>query len=194
MALATVKVQNWDKTITTIPTHKLTSESFKNWRGMREAGCRRIKRSINLDISSIRFLTDGEIDRYEHSEPLIGSADGPTEWLRLGRGSQTFTGRRDSELSAPYQRRRVSQLSPHPPEAPPDIMNEMPLVVRQLPPERHGLPLEIYVFSRETSWEKYESIQGNIISSALAVLPQFDLRAFQEPTDSFVRPLDQVSR
>nr|NIN13053.1 mechanosensitive ion channel [Gemmatimonadales bacterium] len=151
VALPTVKVQNWDKTITTIPTYKLISESFRNWRGMREAGCRRIKRSINLDISSIRFLTDGEIDRYEHSAPLIGSADGPPggyDWVPAVNPSpvaETTRGfNRPTNVDA-FRSYLITQLRRHP-----DIMNEMPLVVRQLPPERHGLPLEIYVFSRET--------------------------------------------
>ncbi len=190
MALATVKVQNWDKTIATIPTYKLTSESFRNWRGMEEAGRRRIKRSINLDISSIRFLTDEEVERYDRSQPLMGATSSPGARSAEATGDRTAVSDpsgfpRPTNLDA-YRRYLLTQLRQHP-----DVATDMPMVVRQLPPERHGLPLEIYLFSRETKWERFESIQDSLIGFALAVLPDFDLRPFQDPTDFTVRSLDR---
>lgn len=194
MALATVKVQNWDKTITTIPTHRLTSESFKNWRGMKEAGSRRIKRSINLDISSIRFLTDEEAERYAHTEPLVdylsAERDSPAESDGADRPTELVTGdpHRSTNVDALHDY-LIAHLIRHP-----DLATDtMPFLVRQLPPGPHGLPLEIYVFSRGTRWKDYEAIQGNIVGHVLAVLPQFDLRAFQEPTDSTIRSLSAAS-
>jgi len=185
MALATVKVQNWDKTITTIPTHKLTSESFKNWRGMKEAGNRRIKRSINLDISTIRFLTDEETERYSRSEPLVDHStvkrEDPLKTTAAGAAPELVTGNahRPTNVDALHD-----YLIAHLKRNPDLATDTMPFLVRQLSPGPHGLPLEIYAFSNETRWEKYEAIQDSIVGHALAVLPQFDLRAFQESTDS----------
>lgn len=159
IALTTVKVQNWDKTITSIPTYRLTSESFKNWRGVEELGLRRIKRAVNIDISSIHFVSVDE-DRTN----LDSLTDHLLEWLR----------------------------------AKPDLETEkMPLTVRQLQPGHHGLPLEIYAFTRLTDWQAYEALQSDIISHTVAVLARFGLRPFQEPTDSAIRsigPEDEQSR
>ena len=194
MALATVKVQNWDKTITTIPTFKLTSESFKNWRGMKEAGSRRIKRSINLDISSIRFLTDEEIEQYLRSDPLVdhpaAEREGPeSDTAHVPPELVTGDTHRPTNVDALHNY-LITHLKRHP-----DLATDtMPFLVRQLPPGAHGLPLEVYVFSRGTRWEKYEAIQGNVVGHVLAVLPQFDLRAFQVPSDSTVRSLSEITR
>lgn len=190
MALATVKVQNWDKTITTIPTYKLTSESFKNWRGMKEAGSRRIKRSINLDISTIRFLTSEEVERYAHSQPLVDHpATKPEEPAEFNAADTPLVGVTEDPLRPTNVDALHDYLVAHLRGHPDLATDTLPFLVRQLPSEPYGLPLEIYVFSRETRWEKYEEIQGSIFSHVLAVLPQFDLRAFQEPTDSTVRSL-----
>jgi miniconductance mechanosensitive channel len=193
MALVTVKVQNWDKTITTIPTYKLTSESFKNWRGMNEAGARRIQRSINLDISSIRFLTDEEVARYALSRPA-GADKGGKRAKTAAENAEHIA----SAGAANGQTRftNVDALRSHlitylngRPELATDTM---PFVIRQLAPGPQGLPLEIYVFCRETEWEKYEAIQGEIIGHALAMLPQFGLRAFTEPTDQAIRSVSEA--
>jgi miniconductance mechanosensitive channel len=152
IALTTVKVQNWDKTITSIPTYRLTSEAFKNWRGVEELGLRRIKRAVNIDISSIHFMSVDE-DRTN----LDSLTDHLLEWLRAKPELETV---------------------------------RMPLLVRQLPPVHHGLPLEIYAFTRLTDWEAYEALQSDIVSHTIAVLDRFGLRPFQEPTDSAMRAIN----
>lgn len=165
MALATVKVQNWDNTITTLPTHRLTSGPVKNWRGMADAGSRRIQFSIRLDISSIRFVQN-QAGGSENS-----SLDPPTAEV---------CGETNIEALQHYL---VTYLEQHK-----DLETDTaPVMVRQLPPGPNGLPLEVYVFCRETDWATFEAIQGEIISHALASLPRFGLRAFQHPTDAAVR-------
>ncbi len=181
MALATVKVENWDKTITTIPTHRLTSESFKNWRGIKEAGCWRIKRSINLDLSSIRFLTEVEAVRLRTHDPHRVRLDHIDADTAL-RGPRKLT-----NLDA-FQRYVVAYLERHPGLA----TSTMPCLVRQLPPGPQGLPVEIYVFALGTNWRRYESIQGEIIGHVLAAVDQFDLRLFQAPADATVKSLAQT--
>ena len=189
VALATVKVENWDKTTTTIPTYKLTSESFKNWRGMEEAGARRIKRSINLDMSSIRFLTDEEVERDSHSKMLIDHPGTKHEEPNELDVPHFSPDERLTNVDALH-----SYLIAHL-RCDPDLATEtMPFLVRQLPPGRHGWPLEIYVFFRGTRWEEYEVVQGRAVGHVLAVLPHFDLRAFQEPADSTIRSLSRLTR
>ncbi|MDH3247851.1 MAG: mechanosensitive ion channel family protein [Acidimicrobiia bacterium] len=151
IALTTVKVQNWDKTVTSIPTYRLTSEAFKNWRSVEELGLRRIKRSINLDISSIHF--ESEVENRTNLDSLTEHL---LEWLRA-----------------------IPQLE----------TEKMPLMVRQLQPGHHGLPIEIYAFTRLTDWKAYEALQSYIISHTVAVLGRFGLRAFQEPTDAAMRSI-----
>ena len=182
IALHTVKVQNWDKTITTIPTYKLIEGSFKNWRGMSESGGRRIKRSINLDISSIRFLTEQDIERYERFALL-------TDYIRERKGD--ITAAHKDEVSAGDERvnRRnltnigtfrayvVNYLRNHP-----RLHDRMTLIVRQLQPTPNGVPIEIYTFSGETEWVAYEGLQSDILDHLLAIVPEFDLRIFQSPS------------
>ena len=195
MALSTVKVANWDKTTSTIPTYKLTSESFKNWRSMEEAGRRLIKRAILIDVSSIRFLGDKELEQYSQSRSLIDhiptkSASVEEASLSGGPGSDA-TGDlyRPTNLDALHEY-LIRYLTSNPNLA----TDTMPIVVRQRPTQPNGLPLEIYVFSQETRWQQFEAIQDEIIGHALAILPQFDLRAFQEPTDHAVRTLGNLAR
>ena len=159
MALATVKIQNWDNTITTLPTHRLTSGSFKNWRGMAESGARRIKFPIHLDMSTVRFL-DGSSEAAETES----AGDGPTNVDALQRDLVDFL-RRHPAIDS----------------------RTMPVMVRQLAPTPDGLPLELYVFCRETDWQKYEAVKGEIITHCLATLDRFGLRAFQHPTDAALR-------
>jgi len=197
IALHTVKVQNFDKTITTIPTHKLIEDSFKNWRGMSESGGRRVKRSLFIDLATIRFLTEEEIERFGRFELLREYIAGKMEELAAehgpARGADPESGEADLEI-IPNPRRLtnagtlrayiVSYLRQHPMVHP-----GMTLLVRQLQPGPHGLPIEIYVFSRDTDWIRYEDFQSDIFDHILAMLPEFGLRVFQSPGGGDVRSL-----
>lgn len=182
IALHTVKVQNWDKTITTIPTHRLISDSFKNWRGMSESGGRRIKRSIFIDQNDIRFLTDEEqqdLRRFQllhayldRKQSEIGEWNSEVEKAGRDRINQ----RRITNIGTfrAYIREYL-QNSPH-------IAKDMTLLVRQLAPTPQGLPIEIYCFTNTTAWNPYENIQSDIFDHLIAILPEFGLRSFQEPS------------
>ncbi len=186
IALHTVKVQNWDKTISTIPTKKLISDSFKNWRGMSDAGGRRIKRSIYLDQHSVRFLEDDEVQRIGQFTVLREYLDGKhreiAEWNRnlAERGIAPVNGRRVTNLGT--FRAYVEQYL----RANPRIHPDMTLLVRQLQPTSTGLPLEIYCFTNDIRWAAYEQIQADIFDHLLATLPVFDLRVFQESSDAML--------
>jgi miniconductance mechanosensitive channel len=182
IALHTVKVQNWDKTITTIPTYKFISESFKNWRGMSESGGRRIKRSLSIDMSSVRFLTEDEIERWSRSELL-------RDYMRrkrdeLARHAETKAAldpdvvplKRTLTNIGTFRAYVVEYLKAHP-----KIHEEMTLLVRQLAPAPQGLPLEVYCFTNDTAWANYEDIQGDIFDHLLAILRDFGLEVFQQP-------------
>jgi miniconductance mechanosensitive channel len=190
IALHTVKVQNWDKTISTIPTYKLVSDSFRNWRGMEDAGGRRIKRAINLDLSTIRFLSDEEIERFKRFAPLHRYMDGKVEeleqWQELHDPGPELVGdpRRLTNIGT-FRAYVVAYLRAHPQLA----TDTMTTLVRQLPPGPHGLPLELYVFSSDTRWAQYESIQADIFDHLLSMVPEFGLRIFQEPAGSDLRAL-----
>ena len=188
VALHTVKVQNWDKTITTVPTHKLISESFRNWRGMSESGGRRIKRSIHVDMSSVRFLTDREIERFRSFAPLSEYMRHKLEELdshaaeNVAEPGMTGDPRRLTNIGT-LRAYIVSYLKQHP-----DLDTEaMTFLVRQLKPGPQGLPIEIYAFSTDTRWSAYEDIQADIFDHILAMIPEFGLRAFQEPSGADVR-------
>ncbi len=188
VALHTVKVQNWDKTITAIPTHKLISESFKNWRGMSESGGRRIKRSIHIDMSSVRFLTDQEIEGFRSFAPLREYMDRKLEELDAHAADDvlepgmTSDPRRLTNIGT-LRAYIVSYLKQHP-----DLdTTGMTFLVRQLKPGPQGLPIEIYAFSSDTRWSAYEDIQADIFDHILAMIPEFGLRAFQAPSGADVR-------
>lgn len=181
MALHTIKVQNWDKTITTIPTHKLVETSFKNWRGMQDSGGRRIKRSIHLDMNSVRFCDTQMLDRFERFELI-------TDYVRQRRHevemdntqqgvdlSELVNGRRLTNVGT-FRAYVAAYLRQHP-----QIHPDLTFLIRQLAPSPQGLPLEIYVFTRTTVWAEYESIQADIFDHLLSVVPQFELRVFQQP-------------
>jgi miniconductance mechanosensitive channel len=192
IALHTVKVQNWDRTITVIPTHKFLDHSFRNWRGMFEGGGRRIKRSIFINMSTIRFLSDHEIERLRRFTLLKDYIDGKLAEL--------------AEYNAPYatdpeaivNARRltnvgtlrayiVAYLKSHP-----QIHEELTFLVRQLAPTPEGLPLEIYVFTKDTRWAFYEGIQADIFDHILAVVPLFGLSVYQRPSgNDFEAALDE---
>ncbi len=184
IALTTVKVQNWDKTITTVPTYALITESFKNWRGMSESGGRRIKRSINIDMNTIKFCTEDMLDRFSKIQYISGYIQKMKKEvqemneLEKVDNSSVVNGRRMTNIGT-FRAYVIAYLSNHP-----MINQEMTFLVRQLAPTEHGLPLEIYVFSKDQNWANYEAIQSDIFDHILAVVPEFDLRVFQDPSGS----------
>jgi miniconductance mechanosensitive channel len=189
IALHTVTIQNWDRTITTIPTHKLIEDSFKNWRGMRLAGGRRIKRSFHLDMNTLRFLTDEEVEKLGRWELLQEYIRGKLEEIDAYNRSKTTAKGSEGEDGdvIPYRRRLtnvgtlrayiVSYLRQHP-----GIHKDMILMVRQLQPGPDGVPMEVYAFTNDTNWVTYEGIQADIFDHILATVPEFGLRAFQSPS------------
>ncbi|NHB59327.1 mechanosensitive ion channel family protein [Acinetobacter shaoyimingii] len=178
MSLHTVKVQNFDKTYTTIPTNRLVTDTFKNWRGMADANCRRIKRSIYIDQSSIHFLNDSEFEKLQNFLILQQYLKQKTE--ELSKWNRTVTDlrnqRRLTNLGT-FRAYLVHYLRQHP-----SISQEETLLVRQLQPTPQGVPLEIYVFSKTTVWADYEDIQSDIFDHILAIIGEFGLHAYQAPS------------
>jgi miniconductance mechanosensitive channel len=178
-------VQNWDKTITTIPTHRLISDSFKNWRGMSAAGGRRIKRALYLDAASIHFMTEDELNRSKRfmllQEYLAGKEG---ELSEHNRDIPAATGQ---EHDAVVNMRRLTNIGTFRAYAwrylkqHPKIRQDMTLLVRQLPPGPEGVPIELYCFTTTTAWGEYEDIQADIFDHLLAIVPEFGLRLFQQP-------------
>lgn len=181
VSLTTVKVQNWDKTITTIPPYSLISESFKNWRGMFESGGRRIKRAIHVDLQTVRFADETMLARWRQMRLLQGYLNDKlveieTENTQLGVSLGVLgNGRRLTNLGT-FRAYCVAYLRDHA-----GINQEMLLIVRQLAPTEHGLPLELYVFTKDVSWAVHEAVQSDIFDHLLAMVTQFDLRVFQQP-------------
>ena len=180
IALHTVRVQNWDKTITTIPTHRLITESFQNWRGMSESGGRRIKRSIVLDLTSVRFLKADEIEHFRRFV-LLADYIGAKE-AELAAYNEAI----DADTAADVNLRRLTNLGTFRAYAlqylknHPQIHPSMTLLVRQRQSTAEGIPIEIYCFTRTTSWGEYEAIQADIFDHLFAILPHFGLRAYQQ--------------
>lgn len=194
IGLTTVKVRNWDKTITTIPTHALISQSFRNWRGMSESDGRRIKRSVLVDTNSIRLCDGQMLERYRQVEHIADYLERKekevasfNEKLGPGEGASLVNGRRLTNVGT-FRAYMEAYLRNHP-----DINQEMTLLVRQLAPEGRGLPIEIYCFSANKDWAAYEGIQADIFDHFLAVAPEFDLRIFQEPTGLDFRGIGEAS-
>ena len=190
VTLTTVKVQNWDKTITTIPTYSLISESFKNWRGMQDSGGRRIKRSVHIDISTVKFLDEQMIERFgkiqyitDHIERKKQELAEYNEFNQVDL-SHLANGRRMTNVGT-FRAYVEAYLKNHP-----QISQEMTFLVRQLAPTPKGLPIEIYVFCKDKVWANYEAIQGDIFDHILAIIPVFDLQAFQEPAGKDFRGLN----
>ncbi len=181
VALHTIKVRNWDKSITTIPTHKLVGDSFKNWRGMFESGGRRIKRSILIDQTSVRFCDEELLGRLENIQLLQDYLARKTKEIEEYNAlhnidsSSLVNGRHLTNLGT-FRAYLMAYLRTHP-----EINQEMILLVRHLQPTTNGLPMEIYVFTKDVAWVKHESVQADIFDHILAVVPQFDLRVFQNP-------------
>jgi miniconductance mechanosensitive channel len=177
-----VRVQNWDKTITSIPTYGLISNSFKNWRGMSESGGRRIKRAIHIDIGSIHFVSDDEINellKISILKKYLGPRKEEIESYnkRNNTGNDSVINGRNQTNIGIFRAYIQEYLRQHP-----QIHSNMTFLVRQLQPTAEGIPLEIYVFSKDQVWANYEAIQADIFDHLLAALPHFGLRAFQNPT------------
>jgi len=191
VSLHTVKVQNWDKTISTIPAYALISDSFKNWRGMSDSGGRRIKRAINIDINSITFCTPEMLARFEKFEYIRDYLKDKRKELSEYNASmkvdttELINGRNLTNIGT-FRAYVANYLKNHK-----KIHQDMTFLIRQLPPGEHGLPLEIYVFSNDQVWANYEAIQADIFDHLLAVVPLFDLRVFQNPTGSDFRAISQ---
>ncbi len=181
ISLHTVKIQNWDMTISTIPTYSIMSQSFKNWRGMQESGGRRIKRSIKIDMNSIQFCTDEMIKEFRKVSYIREYLD--KKQIDIGSSNQEknispddISGRRMTNIGT-FRQYIISYLRQHP-----KINQEMTLLVRQLDPGENGLPVEIYVFSSDQEWVNYESIQSDIFDHVISVIPVFGLKVFQNPS------------
>jgi miniconductance mechanosensitive channel len=187
ITLNTVKVKNFDNTISTIPPYALISESFQNWRGMRESPGRRIKRSINLDMNSVKFCTPEMLEKYRKISLLAGYIDDTEN--KLQNYNQTnkidntilVNGRRQTNLGVfrAYLQRYLESL--------PEVNKEMICMVRHLQPTEKGIPMELYFFSSIKDWVIYETIQADVFDHVLAVIPEFDLQIFQELSGSDVR-------
>ncbi|WP_323813744.1 mechanosensitive ion channel family protein [Cellvibrio sp. NN19] len=182
ISLTTVKVRNWDNTITTIPAYSLIADSFKNWRGMTESGGRRIKRAVYIDATSVKFLQQDDIVRLRRAALLSDYiektiAEIETENKQAGVDlTSPVNGRRLTNLGTfrAYLRMYLKQHK--------SIHNNMTQIVRQLAPEAQGIPLEIYAFSSDTGWVNYEAIQSDIFDHIFAVVPEFGLRIYQAPS------------
>lgn len=194
VSLTTVKVQNWDKTITTIPSYDLISGSFKNWRGMFESGGRRIKRALHIDMRTVRFADEAMLDRWHRIALLAGYLDEKQHEV------QTDNQQSGADLSVLGNGRRLTNLGTFRAyciaylKANPQISQDMTFLVRQLAPTEHGLPLEIYVFTKDTRWAFYEGIQSDIFDHLLAVIGEFDLKVFQQPSGYDVQAALQATR
>lgn len=182
ITLQTVRVQNWDKTITTIPIYALVSDSFRNWRGMTESGGRRIKRAISIDMRSVRFADQEMLKRYHrfsrirlYLETRQAEIDAYNREHNIDL-ADSVSGRRMTNLGV-FRAYVTEYLKNHP-----RIRTDMTFLVRQLAPGPTGIPIEIFVFSADQRWPVYEAIQADIFDHLLAVIPEFDLRVFQEPS------------
>ncbi len=181
ITLTTVKVQNWDKTIVTIPTYSLISNSFQNWRGMEESGGRRIKRAVYIDMDSVHFVSEEELVRFRKIKMLRPYLEKKEKEIEAYNKKFTVdpevlvNGRRQTNLGIfrAYLKAYLTNRE--------DIRNDMTFLVRHLPPSEKGIPIEIYVFTKTIEWAAYEDIQADIFDLVLAVLPEFGLRIYQFP-------------
>ncbi|EIQ01774.1 small-conductance mechanosensitive channel [Opitutaceae bacterium TAV1] len=192
VSLTTVKVQNWDKTISTIPTYALISESFKNWRGMSESGGRRIKRSIYVDMQTVRFADEPMLESWQKIrllKPYLTARLAEIAEENKERGEDTGilgNGRRLTNIGT-FRAYCVAYL-----RASPHIHQTMTFLVRHLQPTEHGLPIELYVFTSDTRWAVYEGVQADVFDHLLAIMPQFGLRVFQTPSGNDLHDVMQA--
>lgn len=193
MALHTVTVRNWDNTITTIPTWRLISESFKNWRGMQESGGRRIKRSLRLDTHSVEFLNETQLDRLSRLTLLQDYLRRKQEEIeqanrQLTAAADIAANRRRLTNIGTFRAYALSYLNAHP-----DVHRDKTCMVRSMDPGAEGVPIEIYCFTNTTAWGDYERIQSDIFDHLLSILPEFGLRLFQNPAGADLRALRRMS-
>ena len=189
VTLNTVKVRNWDNTITTIPPYLLVSDSFQNWRGMRESGGRRVKRSINIDMTSVRFCTPEMLEKYRKIQLLkdyIDRTEAVVEAYNAENGIDNevlVNGRRQTNLGVfrAYLTAYLKSL--------PVVNKELNCMVRHLQPTDHGLPVELYFFSTIKDWIPYEGVQADVFDHVLAIIPEFGLRVFQSPSGADLQRL-----
>ena len=185
----TVKVQNWDMTIATIPTYAFVTESFHNWRGMEDSGGRRIKRSINIDMASVKFCTPEMLEKFGKIKLISGYVDERQKEISAFNQelvideSVTVNGRRMTNIGT--FRRYLEEYLKNSPK----IHQGMTFLVRQLQPTEKGIPIEIYVFSNDQAWSNYESIQADIFDHIMAIMPDFELKIFQNPTGEDFRKI-----
>lgn len=194
IALHTVKVQNWDNTVTTVPTYKLFSESYRNYRHMFESGGRRIKRTIRIDAASVRFLTDDEAQRLMKFRLLHDYLQTKTQ--DIVQANQTL-----GELaSVPANRRRLTNIGTLRAYAlaflkqNPEIRQDMAMMVRMMEPTSEGIPVEVYCFTAVTAWVEYERIQGDVFDHLLAILPELGLRLYQQPSGADIGAMGSYLR
>jgi miniconductance mechanosensitive channel len=182
ITLNTVKVQNWDKTVSTIPTYAMVSDSFINWRGMEESGGRRIARSVFIDTHSVKFCTREMLDRFKkihHLKDYIEQRQEEIEeYNRINQIDESVpvNGRRMTNLGV-FRKYLENYLARHP-----KINHRLTLIVRHLEPTEKGIPVQIYAFSNEQEWASYESVQADIFDHVLAIIPLFELKIFQNPS------------
>lgn len=193
ITLHTIKIQNWDKTITTIPTYAFITDSLKNWRGMNESGGRRIKRSVYIDLSSISFLSKSQLDNLKNIKFIEKYLNNTCEEIanyneehQVDPDIMPVNGRSLTNIGV--FRYYLKQYLEHHPKT----HKGMTMIVRHLAPTQHGLPIEIYTFSRDQAWENYENIQADIFDHIFAILPEFGLKAYQSPSSYDVQGLIQT--
>lgn len=189
VTLTTVKVQNWDKTISYIPTSALVSNTFRNWRGMSESGGRRIKRAVSIDTGSIKFCDEAMLEKFAKIQYIAKYIAKKKKELAahneaLQVDDSTLVNGRHLTNVGTFRAYVLAYLKHHP-----MIHQQMTFLVRQLPLDAHGLPIEIYVFSKDQVWANYEAIQADIFDHILAVVPEFELRVFQNPSGNDFRSL-----
>ncbi|MBQ1209500.1 MAG: mechanosensitive ion channel [Bacteroidales bacterium] len=168
VSLTTVKVRNWDNTIVTVPPYALVNDSFQNWKSMYDLGGRRVKRSIEIDMYTVRFFTEEEMEKLKTQPWMEGFEDKGNKVVNLS-------------VFCHYVR---YYLAHHP-----GVNKDMTLLVRQLQPSAHGMPIELYFFSASTDWIKYENLQSEVFEHLLASLSIFDLKVFQSPTGVDLRKI-----
>jgi len=193
IALHTVKIQNWDKTISIIPSHKLIESSFKNWRGMSESGGRRIKRSIYIDQTSIRFCDEQMIEKFKSFKLLAPYLEAKLAEIDASNADENINmqalvnGRRLTNIGT-FRAYITAYLKNHP-----RIHQDLTFLIRQLAPSEKGIAIEIYVFTNITDWIAYEAIQADIFDHLLAVLTEFELQVFQNPTGKNFEQLGKLN-
>jgi miniconductance mechanosensitive channel len=192
VSLTTVKVQNWDNTLSMIPAYALVSDAFKNWRGMSESGGRRIKRSVSIDMESIHFLSEEEQARLSKvnclKEYFANKSKEIAEFNTSVEDSDMLVNSRHLTNIGTFRAYLIEYVTRHP-----LIHNDMTLLVRQLASTSEGVPIEVYVFTTDIRWNNYEEIQGDIFDHIFAILPEFGLRVFQGPTGTDIRSLKMDS-